>query len=94
MKRNLDLCLRRTLDAGFILRRMQEQYHAKGKKLYMSFVDLEKAFVRVQRKVLELVMGKKGIPELLVRSVMSLYKGAKQESEWILSCQMSLRLRW
>ena len=25
--------------AEFILRRMQEEYHAKGKKLYMRFVD-------------------------------------------------------
>ena len=27
--------------AVFIVRRMQEEYHAKGKKLYMCFVDLE-----------------------------------------------------
>ena len=31
------------IDAVFILRRMQEEYHAKGRKLCMSFVDLEKA---------------------------------------------------
>ena len=31
---------RRTIDAVFILRRMQEEYHAKGKKLYMCFVDI------------------------------------------------------
>ena len=36
-------------------------------------------------------MRKKGIPKVLVRSVMSLYEGAK--TEWILSCQMSLRLK-
>ena len=35
---------RGTIDAVFILRRMQEEYYAKGKKLYMCFVDLEKAF--------------------------------------------------
>ena len=35
---------RGTIDAVFILRRMQEEYQAKGKKLYMYFVDLEKAF--------------------------------------------------
>ena len=33
------------MDAVFILRRMQEEYHARGKKFYMYFVDLEKAFV-------------------------------------------------
>ena len=45
-----------TIHAVFILRRMQEEYHAKGKKLYMCFVDLEKAFYRVPKKVLELPM--------------------------------------
>ena len=43
---------RGTIDAVFILRRMQEEYHAKGKKLYMCFVDLVKGFCRVPRKVL------------------------------------------
>ena len=43
----------------------------------MCFVDLEKAFDRVPRKVLEWAMRKKGIPEVLVRSVMSHYEGAK-----------------
>ena len=53
----------------------------KGKKVvYVKveyFVDLEKAFDRVQRKVLEWATRKKGIPEVLTRSVMSLYEGAK-----------------
>ena len=68
---------RGTIDAVFILKRMQEEYHAKGKKLYMYFVDLEKAFDRIPRKVLEWALRKKGITEVLVRSVMSLYEGAK-----------------
>ena len=34
---------RETIDAAFILRRLQEEYHAKGKKFNMCFVDLEKA---------------------------------------------------
>ena len=32
---------RGTIDAVFIFRMMPEQYHAKGKKWYMCFVDLE-----------------------------------------------------
>ena len=56
---------------------MQEEYHAKGKKLYMCFVDIEKVFDRAPRKILELAVRKKKIPEVLVRSVMSLYEGAK-----------------
>ena len=64
---------RGTIDAVFILRRMQEEYHAKGKKLYVCFENLEKAFDRVQRKMMEWAMRKKGIPDVLVRSAMSLY---------------------
>ena len=48
-----------TINAVFILRRMQEEYHAKGKKFYMRFVDLEKISYRVPRKVLEWAMRKK-----------------------------------
>ena len=43
----------------------------------MCPVDLENVFDRVSRKVLELAMKKKGIPEVFVRSVMSLHEGAK-----------------
>ena len=66
-----------TVDAVFILRRLQEEYRDKGKKLYMCFVDLEKAFDRVPRKVMEWAMRKRGLPEAIVRAVMSLYEGAR-----------------
>ena len=65
---------RGTIDAVFILRRMQEEYHAIG---CMCFVDLEKAFDRLPRKALDWVLLlKKGI-QVLVRSVMSLYERAE-----------------
>ena len=63
---------RGTIDAVFILIRMKEQNQAEGKKLYMCFVELEKAFNRVPWKVLEWALRTKGIPEVLVRSAMSL----------------------
>ena len=80
-----------TTDAVFILRRLQEEYRAKGKKLYMCFVDLEKAFDRVPRKVMEWAMRKRGIPEAMVRAVMSLYEGAKTIVRVGRSCLRSLR---
>ena len=43
----------------------------------MCIVELEKAFDRVPRKVLEWALRKKELPDVLVRSVMSLYEGAK-----------------
>ena len=66
-----------TVDAIFIVRRMQEEYQKKDKKLYMCFVDMEKAFDKVPRKVMEWAMRKKGLSEVIVRAVMSLYDGAK-----------------
>ena len=42
-----------TTDAVFILRRLQEEYLDKDKKLYVCIIDLEKAFDRVLRKVLK-----------------------------------------
>ena len=64
------------IDAVFFRRRLQVEYLDKEKKLYMCFVDLEKAIDRVPRKVMEWAMRKRGIPEVMVRAVMSLYEGA------------------
>ena len=68
---------RGTIDAVFILWQMQEEYLAKQKNLYMCFVDLEKTLDGIPRIVVEWAMRKKGIPEALVRAVMSLYKDAR-----------------
>ena len=46
-------------------------------KSCMCFVVPEKAFDRLPMKVLEWALRKHGIPEILVRSVTSLYDGAK-----------------
>ena len=43
----------------------------------MCFVELEKSFGRVPRKVLKWALRKEEISEVFVRSVMSLYEGAK-----------------
>ena len=66
-----------TTHALFILRRMQEEFCEREKKLFMCFVDLEKAFDRVPRKVMEWALRKKGLAEVLVQAVMSLYEGSR-----------------
>ena len=54
---------RGTMDAIFILRQMHEKHLGKHKSLYFAFIDLEKAFDRVPRKVIWWAMRKLGIEE-------------------------------
>ena len=54
-----------TKNARFIVRRMQEEYQKKDKKLHMCFVDMEKAFDRAPRKVMEWALRKKGLSEVM-----------------------------
>ena len=61
---------RGTIDAVFILRRKQEEYHTKGKKLYMCLVDLQESV----GLVIEEEYKKQ---DVLVRSVIRMYEGAK-----------------
>ena len=56
---------RGTTDPLLVVRRMQEEYRDKKKKSYTYFVDNEEAFDRIPRKVMEWVMRKKGLPEVL-----------------------------
>ena len=44
--------MKRNSGCDIIVRRMQEEYQKKDKKFYMCFVDMEKAFERVPRKVM------------------------------------------
>ena len=66
---------RGTTNAAFILRRLKEEYI--GKKLYMCFVNPEKAFERVSWKALDCAMRNNRIPKVLLGSVTSLYDEPK-----------------
>ena len=65
---------RGTTDAIFILRQLQEEHLVAGKPLYLTFIDLEKAFDRVPREVIWWSMSELKIDEWLVRIVQSMYK--------------------
>ena len=73
-----------TTDAIVMARQMQENFRVKGKKLYFGFVDLEKTFDRVPRKVISSAMRKLGVKEWLVSAVTSMYSGAKNSRQYSL----------
>ena len=54
---------KRTMDAIFITRIMQERFLAKKKDLYFTFVDLEKTFDRVPQQVVTWALRKVGLEE-------------------------------
>ena len=64
---------RGTTDVIFIMRQVQEKHQAKKKKLYYTFVDLEKEFDRVPREVVRWALRNLGVAEWLIRTVMALY---------------------
>ena len=58
----------------FILRQLQQKYLENDKKLYLVFVDLEKAFDRVPRVLIESSLRRKGVVECYVNAVMKMYQ--------------------
>ena len=74
---------RGTTDAIFIIRQLQEKFlsmrnlDGKNLTLYFAFVDLEKAFDRVPRKVLWWAMRSLGVDEWIVRLVQAMYSNAR-----------------
>ena len=68
---------RGTTDAIYVIRQLQEKYLAANKRLYMAFVDLEKAFDRVPRKAIWWALRKLGVDEWIVRVVQGMYSNAR-----------------
>ena len=57
---------RGTTDAIFVEKQLQEKYLAANKRLYMAFVDPEKVFDGIPRKVIRWVLRKLGVEEWIV----------------------------
>ena len=76
---------RGTTDAIFIVRQLQEKFlsmkdlSGKNLTLYYAFVDLEKAFDRVPRKVLWWAMRSVGVEEWAIRVVQGMYNNARSK---------------
>lgn len=68
---------RGTSDAIFIVRQLQEKHIAANRTLYFAFVDLEKAFDRVPRKVLWWALRSLHVEEWAVRVIQGMYTNAR-----------------
>ena len=76
-------------DQIFTVRQICEKYLGKGKDVYFAFLDLEKAYDRVDRDAMWNVLRLYGIGGRLLRGVKSFYVGSKacvrvgnEVSEW------------
>ena len=67
-------------DAIFVVRQLQEKYLAVNKRLYMAFVDLEKAFDHVPRKGIWWALRKLGLEEWTVRLVQGMYANPRSRA--------------
>jgi hypothetical protein len=73
---------RGTTNAIFITRQLQEKFVSANKPLYFAFVDLEKAFDRVPRRVLWFALRSVGVEEWAVHVIQEMYSNARSRL-WI-----------
>ena len=64
-------------DQVFVVRQVCEKYLSKGKDVYFAFMDLEKAYDRVDRNALWDVLVMYGVGGRLLRAVKSLYNDSR-----------------
>ena len=76
----------------FIVNEMIERKNLEGKKLYLGFLDIEKAYDRVNRGMLCKVLEKIGLSNKVVNVIRSMYENTRAkyrlgsiETDWVLS---------
>ena len=83
---------RRAKDNIFVVNEMMERKKSKGGKLYLEFLDIEKAYDRVNREMVCKVLEKVGLSRKIVNIVRSMYENTRAkyrlgniETEWVRS---------
>ena len=74
---------RRIIDMIFTARQLQEKCQEQNVDLYMTFVDLTKAFDTVSRKGLWKIMAKFGCPAIFIAMVRQFHDGMLEGSKMI-----------
>ena len=77
------------VDQVFVMKQINEKFVDKNKSLYFAYIDLEKAYDRVDREAMWRVLGMYGINGQLLKAVQSLYGKSeacvgvcREEGEW------------
>ena len=77
------------VDQVFVLKQMSEKFVDKNKSLYVAYMDLEKAYDRIDRDAMWRVLDMYGIRGRLLKAVKSLYERSeacvrvcREEGEW------------
>ncbi|XP_071713050.1 uncharacterized protein [Rutidosis leptorrhynchoides] len=68
---------RSLMEAIHIIRSLMEKYREKQKSLHMAFLDLEKAYDCVPRKLIWKTLNARGIPSRYIKAIIDMYEGAK-----------------
>ena len=73
----------------FVVRRLQQLGRARKVPLYMCFIDLQKAYDSVYRKLLWVVLARFGVPEKMLTVIRQFREGMRarvrtddEHSEW------------
>ena len=65
------------MDQVFVVRQVCEKYLEKGKDVFWAFMDLEKAYDRLDREALWSVLQLHGVEGSLLKAVKGFYVGSR-----------------
>ena len=61
----------------FVMRQLTERFVSKGKSVYVAYMDVEKAYDRIDRNAMWRVLGMYGVSENVINAIKSFYDGSE-----------------